>query len=114
MYFANEIRSVPEFGALENAHLKPQEVKLAEQLIGTMTQPFKPTRYHDEFQERLHKLIEAKRHGQAVESVPEPKFAPVIDMMAALKKSLAARAATSKQPEEKKLPSRTRKPQKAS
>src|SRR4029434_1766082 len=66
MYFANEIRSVPEFGALENAHLKPQEVKLAEQLIGTMTQPFKPTRYHDEFQERLHKLIEAKRHGKAV------------------------------------------------
>ena len=114
MYFANEIRSVPEFGALENAHLKPQEVKLAEQLIGTMTQPFKPTRYHDEFQERLHKLIEAKRHGKAVESVPEPKFAPVIDMMAALKKSLAARAATSKQPEKKKLPSRTRKPQKAS
>ena len=53
MYFANEIRCVPEFGALETVNLKPQEVKLTEQLISTMLQPFKPAQYHDEFQDRL-------------------------------------------------------------
>jgi DNA end-binding protein Ku len=92
MYFANEIRRLPEFGVTETVRLKPQEVKLTEQLIASMTEPFKPAQFHDEFQERLKKLIEAKRHGQTIETVAAAKRAPVIDMMAALKKSLASRS----------------------
>ena len=91
MYFANEIRRVPEFGALESVNLKQQEVKLTEQLIGSMMQPFKPAQYRHEFQDRLRKLIEAKRRGQTVEVEESTKRAPVIDMMEALKKSLASR-----------------------
>jgi DNA end-binding protein Ku len=94
MYFANEIRRVPEFGALEAVHLKPQEVKLTEQLIATMMQPFKPTQYHDEFQDRLRQLVEAKPRGQTVEVGEAANRAPVIDMMQALKKSLASRSAS--------------------
>lgn len=106
MYFANEIRRVAEFGVLESSNakhesLKPQEVKLTEQLIATMMQPFKPTEYHDEFQERLRKLVEAKRRGRPVEIDDAAQRAPVIDMMQALKKSLASRSAGS---EPKKLP----------
>jgi len=108
MYFANEIRRVPEFGALEAVNLKPQEVKLTKQLIATMTQPFKPAQYHDEFQDRLRKLIEAKRRGQTVEVEETTKRAPVIDMMEALKKSLASRKNPSEEP--KKLPAGHRKP----
>ena len=107
MYFANEIRRVPEFGALETVNLKPQEVKLAEQLISTMLQPFKPAQYHDEFQDRLRKLVEAKRRGQTVEVEEAVKRAPVIDMMEALKKSLASRKTSGEEP--KKLPARHRK-----
>src|ERR1043166_3057544 len=110
MYFANEIRRVPEFGALEAVNLKLQEVKLTEQLIATMMQPFKPAQYHDEFQDRLRKLGEAKRRGQAVEIEEAAKRAPVIDMMEALKKSLATRKTSGEDP--KKLPSRQRKPPK--
>jgi DNA end-binding protein Ku len=96
MYFSNEIRSIPEYGILEDVTLKPQEVKLTEQLIGTMTEPFKPKQYHNEFQEKLKKLIEAKQHGKTVEiGSTEPHRAPVIDMMAALKKSLAANSSRS-------------------
>ena len=104
MYFANEIRRVPEFGILENVNLKPQEVKLTEQLIATMMQPFKPAQYHDEFQDRLRKLLEAKRRGQTVEVEKTAKRAPVIDMMEALKKSLASHKTPGEEP--KKLPAR--------
>jgi DNA end-binding protein Ku len=91
MYFANEIRSLPDFGVIESAGLKPAEVKLTEQLIGSLTEPFKPQKYHDEFQDRLKKMIEAKRQGKSVEiEEPAARRAPVIDMMTALKKSLAA------------------------
>jgi DNA end-binding protein Ku len=91
MYFANEIRQLPEYGVFESTNLKPQEVKLTEQLIESLTEPFKPKQYHNEFQEKLKKLIEAKQHGKSVEiGEQQPKRAPVIDMMTALKKSLAA------------------------
>jgi DNA end-binding protein Ku len=108
MYFANEIRRVPEFGALESVNLKQQEVKLAEQLIASMMQPFKPAQYHDEFQDRLRKLLEAKRRGQTVEVEESVKRAPVIDMMEALKKSLASRTAAGT--EAKRLPAKRKAP----
>ena len=97
MYFSNEIRQLPQFGVLETVELKPQEVKLTEQLIKSMSQPFKPKQYHDEFQEKLRKLIEAKQHGKSIEIGAEPSRAPIIDMMAALKKSLAAASSGSEE-----------------
>ncbi len=91
MYFANEIRQLPEYGVFESTNLKPQEVKLTEQLIESLTEPFKAKQYHNDFQQKLKKLIEAKQHGKSVEiGEQQPKRAPVIDMMTALKKSLAA------------------------
>jgi DNA end-binding protein Ku len=91
MYFANEIRSRPQYGVFEAVSLKPQEVKLTEQLIGSLTERFQPKQYHDEFQDKLRKLIEAKQPGKTVEIGSETKKrAPVIDMMTALKKSLEA------------------------
>ena len=104
MYFANEIRRVPEFGALEAVNLKQPEIKLTEQLIATMMQPFKPAQYHDEFQGRLRKLVEAKRRGQTVEVEEAARRATVIDMMEALKKSLASRSKS--EAEMKKLPAK--------
>jgi|HubBroStandDraft_5_1064220.scaffolds.fasta_scaffold92045_2 DNA end-binding protein Ku len=93
MYFANEIRSLPQFGVLEPQNFKAQEVKLTEQLIGSLTEPFKPKQYHNEFQERLKALIEAKSGGKHIEIGESSAKAPVIDMMTALKKSLAASSA---------------------
>jgi DNA end-binding protein Ku len=107
MYFSNEIRQLPEYGVLEPLDVKPQEVKLTEQLIASLQQPFRPKQYHNEFQQRLKKLIEAKRQGKSIEIGAEPKRAPVIDMMEALKKSLAA---TSSASERKSGRSRAKKP----
>jgi len=97
MYFSNEIRELPQFGVIEAVDLKPQEVKLTEQLIKSMTEPFKPKQYHDEFQDKLRKLIEAKQHGKSVEIGKQPHGAAIIDMMTALKKSLGASSSSSRE-----------------
>jgi len=49
---------------------------------------FDPSKYHDEYQGRLMQMIEAKREGQPIEEAAPKKRAPVIDLMAALQKSL--------------------------
>jgi DNA end-binding protein Ku len=89
MYFVNEIRSVEGYGKIsQDVKLRPQEIKLAEQLVETLAEDFKPEQYHDTFQERLKALIEAKREGKTIVEEEPPKRAPVIDMMEALKRSL--------------------------
>jgi DNA end-binding protein Ku len=97
MYFSNEIRRLPQFGVIEAVDLKPQEVKLTEQLVETMTEPFKPNKYHDEFQDKLRKLIEAKQHGKTIEIGKELGRSTVIDIKSALRKSLAASSSSSKE-----------------
>src|SRR6202050_2309145 len=91
MYYANEIAAVEGYGKKYDIKLKPDEVKLADQLVENLSAPFKPEAYKDEFQERLSQLIEAKLKGKTVAVAPAAGKAPVIDMMQALKKSLATR-----------------------
>jgi DNA end-binding protein Ku len=93
MYYANEIASVEGYGKQPNVKMQPQEVKLAEQLVESLTAPFQPEQYHDDFQQRLRQLIEAKAHGQKVTLPAEQRRGRVIDIMQALKKSLAAQEA---------------------
>ncbi len=98
IYYPNEVRAVPEYGKTGDVEVKPQEIQLAEQLVKSLAGPFEPQRYEDEYQKRLLKLVEAKGAGKTVEQAPHRKMAPVVDLMAALQKSLAA---AGKQPERK-------------
>lgn len=99
MYFANEIRKVAGYGeSTRNIKLEPQEIKLAEQLVETLSEDFHPQKYHDTFQDRLRELIEAKMKGKTITVEKEPTRAPVIDMMEALKRSLAKTAGQKKKP----------------
>jgi DNA end-binding protein Ku len=88
MYFANEVRQAPGYGQIDNVKLSPQEIKLADQLVDNLSEKFQLNKYHDEFETRLRALIEAKQKGREVAAAPRPARAPVIDIMAALKKSL--------------------------
>lgn len=92
MYFSNEIREVAEYGHFE-AEVKPQEIKLATELVENLSTHFKPERYHDEYEARLQALVDAKLKGKKVPVAAERKLAPVVDMMEALKRSLAGREA---------------------
>jgi DNA end-binding protein Ku len=98
MFYANEIRQVDEYGRADHVQVKEQEKKLARQLIESLEAPFDAKKYHDEYQERLKSLIEAKLQGKEVAVTPNPQLAPVIDLMEALKKSIADRQAAPKKP----------------
>jgi len=91
MWYQNEINSVEGYGHTDESQVRPQEMKLAEQLVENLTADFKPQDYHDEFQARLRTLVEAKAKGRKI-AVPEhhPR-GRVIDIMDALKKSLSAK-----------------------
>src|SRR5437763_2747512 len=89
MYYADEVRKVEGFGA-PDVELKDAEVKVAHQLIEALADEWDPEKYKDNFQENLKKLIEVKLEGGEVTAIDKPKkLAPVVDLMAALKQSLA-------------------------
>lgn len=98
MYYVDEIRTVDEFRT-DTSLVKERELELAKTLINSLAGEFEPEKYHDTYRENLQKMIEAKIEGRKIVETPEPKIAPVIDIMEALKRSLAerkkpARAAT--------------------
>jgi DNA end-binding protein Ku len=88
IYYANEVRAIPEYGQTRGTEVKPQEIQLAEQLVKSLAAPFEPEKYEDAYQKRLTELLEAKREGRTVKETATKKLAPVIDLMAALQKSL--------------------------
>ena len=100
LYYQAEVREIAEYGHDTEAKMLPQEAALAEQFIQQLTQPFQPEKYTDTYRDNVMQLIDKKREGMAVGSAAaKPKMAPVIDLMDALKKSLAAKetaAATGK------------------
>jgi len=100
MFYADEIRNVAEYGHKDSAEPKEQEKKLALQLIESLSTHFEPKKYHDEYRQSLRTMIEAKLKGQEVAVAPHPQLAPVVDLMEALKKSLAG----GKQPAAKQGP----------
>ncbi len=88
MYYPNEIRQVAEYGKDGHFEIKPQEAKLAKQLVESLASSFDPEKYSDSYQTRLKELVEAKREGKETAATEGPKLAPVIDLMEALQKSL--------------------------
>jgi DNA end-binding protein Ku len=91
MYYQSEIREVAEYGKDDNIEVRDAEKKLAIQLIENLAADFEPKKYRDEYQEGMRALIAAKQQGQVVAGVSHPKRAPVVDLMAALTKSLEQR-----------------------
>jgi DNA end-binding protein Ku len=92
MFYSSEIRAA-EAIPTNKVELKDQEKKLAEQLIASLAGPFKPEQYRDAYQDNVRTLIDAKLAGKQVTEVPTPHLAPVVDLMEALKKSLAEKKA---------------------
>lgn len=96
MFYTSEVREVAEYGRSdEGAQPREQEKKLAEQLIESLAAEFQPEKYKDQYHEQMLELISAKQQGKQVAEAPHPKLAPVIDLMEALKKSIAERPSVS-------------------
>ena len=91
LHYPDELRSFSEV-PIEDATLKPAELKLATQLVEqAASDEFKPESYKDEVRERMLALIQRKVEGEDITLAPtaEPEH-KIIDIMEALKASLAA------------------------
>ncbi len=88
--YAHEVRSFDEV-PIGEAEVKAQELKLAVQLIDQIrSEQFEPEKYRDEVRERQLELIERKVQGEDITAAPvEAPQTQIIDLMAALKASLA-------------------------
>ncbi len=94
LLYKDEVRTLAEV-PIEEAELKESELKLAVQLIEQIANDeFRPENYEDEVRKRYHEAIQRKVDGQEVTTSAEaPKTAQIIDLMEALKASLAAKNA---------------------
>src|SRR5262245_15543349 len=94
LLYKDEVRPISEV-PIEEAELKDSELKLAVQLVEQIANDeFKPENYEDEVRKRYHEAIQRKVEGQEVITASEaPKSAQIIDLMEALKASLAAKGA---------------------
>jgi DNA end-binding protein Ku len=92
MRWPDEIRR-PDFAFLdEDVAVRPQELQMAEALIGSMTGAFDPTEFTDDYREAMAELLEAKQSGGEVQPLPETaeSGAAVVDLMSALRRSVEA------------------------
>jgi DNA end-binding protein Ku len=111
---ADEVRdAAPYFAEIEETPLDVEMVELATRIVARKSTHFEPSRFDDRYQTALAKLVEAKLQGEAPvtpRAAEEP--APVVDLMAALKRSLQSGADESGKAA-KRRPSPSRKPEAA-
>jgi DNA end-binding protein Ku len=98
MRFEHELVEPEElrFPDAEQQHVRPQEIAMAEQLIGNLAESFDPSKYHDEYEEKLQALVKAKLKGKKLpedELDEKPEKTRVIDLVARLQESLASTSA---------------------
>ncbi len=98
LLYKDEVKPFSEVG-VPDAEIKEPELKLAIQLVEQIaTDEFKPENYEDEVRKRMHVAIQRKVEGQEITASPEQPRAQIIDLMEALKASLAAKTAAADAP----------------
>jgi DNA end-binding protein Ku len=91
LHWPDEIRSLEELDLpADQVEIKPNERKMAEQLIASMAGEFDPNEYRDEYREALMGVIEAKVGGEAPQPAAKAEPTKIGDLMAALEASVAA------------------------
>jgi DNA end-binding protein Ku len=87
---AAEVRSMSSIDELKAVpkSIKPDEVKLARQVIGSFESEGDLTQYKDDYQTELRRVIDAKIAGEDVVETAEEEPAKVVNLMDALRRSL--------------------------
>jgi DNA end-binding protein Ku len=90
MRHAKEVRSMENIDELETVpeKVKPEEIKLAKQVIGNFEGALDLAEYSDKYQEELQRIIDAKVAGQEVVATEEETPPKVVNLMDALRQSL--------------------------
>jgi DNA end-binding protein Ku len=102
LFVSEDVKSQAEIDeAVSTSEVKGPELDLAKQIISSLSAPFEPDALKSEYREHLRELLEAKLAGTEIVA-PEPaEPTPVVDLMEALRASVAA---ASKKPPAKKKP----------
>src|SRR5450432_1439856 len=93
LYYAGELHKANKSEAPKKS-FTGKELDMAKSLVSHLTAPFKPEQFHDTYRENVERLIAEKKKGKKITLVPQPRKAPVIDLMEALKRSLKSNAPT--------------------
>jgi DNA end-binding protein Ku len=104
MLFGDEVLKpdrLDDLDQVQETETTARELSMAQQLIDTLSNEFDPTKYRDEYRDRVLDLIERKASGEEIATAPQAEEeTPAPDLMAALEASLAAvRSGSSDQPE---------------
>ena len=91
MRFADELADLGEFRFPKAGDIRPAELKMARQLVESLSAKWEPEKYTDEYRDNLMRIIRAKMKGKKVETVEptEPEATSVVDLMTRLQESLA-------------------------
>lgn len=90
LHYASEIRqAAPYFEGIRNGEVDKNQLALASQLVENNTAPFNPVQFNDRYEEALLEIIKAKAAGSEPIIVQQVEPGKVIDLMSALKQSLA-------------------------
>jgi DNA end-binding protein Ku len=96
LHYADEVRSIDEV-PIGDSDVKDSELKLAVQLVHQIaSEEFRPQDYEDEVRKRQKTAIEGKVQGQEITAAPEEPKGQIIDLMEALKASLAKKSDAAK------------------
>jgi DNA end-binding protein Ku len=89
-----EVRDQKEyFDEIQDVKVTKDMLDLAKHIVNQKTADFDPEKFEDHYEEALTDLINAKRNGKTIAAKPRPRGENVVDLMDALKKSLASEAA---------------------
>jgi DNA end-binding protein Ku len=90
-YYADEVRSFDDVETGGSFEFKPIELDLADKLIQQLEKDaFEPGRFRDEWAERVKEAVDKKVAGEEIMTAPEAPKAQIIDLLEALKRSVAA------------------------
>ena len=104
LFLTEDIRSKAEIEeAVADIGVKEQELDLARQVIASLAAEFEPAQLVSEYRRNLHELLEAKLSGEEEILAPEPveEVAPVVDLLEALRASIAEAGKKKPAPSEK-------------
>jgi DNA end-binding protein Ku len=97
LLFPAEVRTAKDFELELPSKVDARKTRLAENLIQSWSQErFRFASYENHYRDRLQELIDAKVAGREIVSPAEPERVPVINLMDALKRSLARTSGKSK------------------
>lgn len=85
LFYQEELQPIP---AVNKTAVSKEELTMTKTLINSMTSPFEPQKYHDEYQEKLREAIQSKIQGQDIVVADNGSQNTIFDLMTALQQSI--------------------------